>query len=195
MRQIMARLLTVHAKFLAGTDAAGYPFQIMGFALVDEIQLLHEAGLSPGAALRAATTEPARAMRVSDEFGAIRRGMRADLVLLDENPLEVASAFRANRGVMAHGYWLDRERLDDALDKVAMIYAEPDELVEVSRRSSLKAYSSAKAQIDDGFVFNAIELEALSASLRKSGLGDLADRFDTLADVPKSGPCAQFLPK
>ncbi len=195
MRQIIPRLLRVHAKFLAGTDAAGYPFQVMGFALVDEIQLLHEAGLSPAAAMRAATTEPARAMRASDEFGAIRHGMRADLVLLDENPLEKISAFRSNRGVMAHGYWLDRRRLDDALNKLAMIYAEPDESVEVIRRSSAKTYSLAKAQVDAGFVFNAMELEALSAALRKAGMAELAERFDVLADIPKSGPCAQFRPR
>lgn len=195
MRQIIPRLLSVRAKFLAGTDADGYPFQVMGFALVDELQLLHEAGLSPAAAMRAATIEPARAMRVTDEFGAIRRGMRADLVILDENPLEKPLAFRSNRGVMVHGYWLDRKQLDDALDKLAATYAEPDESVEVSRRSSSKTYSSAKALVNAGFVFSAMELEALSAALHKAGLGDIADRFDALAEVPKSGPCAQFRPR
>lgn len=193
MRQIITRLLQAKAKFLAGTDADGYPFQVMGFALVEEIQLLHQAGLSAAAAMRAATSEPARAMRVSNEFGAVRPGMRADLVVLEENPLERPSAFKSNRGVMAHGYWLDRKKLDDALNQLADIYAEPDSAVVVNAQTVSKTYSAAKRQIDEGFAFPTSQLDFVSSALRKSGVRELAGRFDALADIPKSGPCAEFI--
>ena len=192
MRQIITHLLQAKAKFLAGTDADGYPFQVMGFALVEEIQLLHQAGLSAAAAMRAATSEPARAMRVSNEFGAVRPGMRADLVVLEENPLERPSAFKSNRGVMAHGYWLDRKELDDALNRLADIYAEPDSAVVVNPQTVSKTYSAAKRQIEEGFAFPTSRLGFVSSALRKSGLRELASRFDALADIPKSGPCAEF---
>src|SRR5262249_21377389 len=107
MREIVAKLAAEHAKVLAGTDAARYPYMVMGYALIDELHRLEHAGLSAPAVLRAATVEPARAMRVPQEFGEIKTGRRADLVLLDRNPLQSTEAFDSRRGVMAHGYWLD----------------------------------------------------------------------------------------
>jgi amidohydrolase family protein len=195
MKQIVGRLVGVHARFLAGTDADGYPFQVMGFGLVDEIQLLCDAGLSPAAAMRAATSEPARAMRVVDEFGTIRRGMRADLILLEDNPLEHASAFSSNQGVMAHGYWLAHRSLDAALEKLAAIEAEPDAAVEVSPRTGAETFVLARKEVDAGFVFDTMELEELAAALRKAGLAKLAADFEGLAEVPRDGPCAEELPK
>jgi len=95
---------------------------------------------------------------------------------------------------MAHGYWLDRKKLDDALNRLANIYAEPDSGVVVNAQTVSKTYSAAKRQVDEGFVFATRHLDFLSSALQKSGLRELAGRFDALADVPTSGPCAEFLP-
>jgi hypothetical protein len=191
---IAGKLAQAGARFLAGTDADNYAFQVMGFILVDEMQLLEEIGLSPAAALRAATIEPARAMRVTDEFGLIRPGLRADLVLTDANPLNGTRAFESNRGVMAHGYWLDRGMLDRALDRLASVQAEPDEAVKVDAATVAAALSQAQSRMKAGYVFDAMTLTGLAAELRKAGQDDAADRFEALAGAPQDGPCAAWTP-
>jgi len=194
MKSIVAQLHRAHARFLAGTDADNYPFQVMGFALVEEIALLQDAGLAPSEALRAATSEPARAMRQSEDFGLIKRGMRADLILLDGNPLADVAAYRRNRGVMARGRWLDRALLDAALDKLAAANSEPDSTVDTSEAAVARLVSRLKTAIDKGFVFSATRLSALAVTLRKVGSTALADRLEDLADKPRVGPCADNRP-
>jgi imidazolonepropionase-like amidohydrolase len=71
---------------LAGTDTPN-PYVLPGFSLHDELGLLVRAGLSPADALRAATLNPARFLG-ADDFGEVAAGHRADLVLLEANPLE-----------------------------------------------------------------------------------------------------------
>ena len=60
------------------------------------------AGLSPLDALRTATSTPARVLRDPD-IGAIPPGKRADIVLVDGNPVEDIGALRRLRGVVARG--------------------------------------------------------------------------------------------
>ena len=65
-------------------------------------------------ALQAATVNPARAFNLSD-LGTIERGMRADLVLLDANPLVNIDNTRRIRTVVAAGRVLERSELDSML--------------------------------------------------------------------------------
>ena len=96
---------------LAGTDAP-MPNLWPGSSLHDELGLLVAAGLTPAAALRAATLAPARFLGVDADSGTIAVGKRADLVLLDENPLVDIAATRRIRAVVLGGRWLDRAVLD-----------------------------------------------------------------------------------
>lgn len=191
---IARKLVEAGARFLAGTDLDNYAFQVMGFSLVDEMQLLESVGLSPAAAMRAATIEPARAMRVEAEFGLIQPGLRADLVLTDANPLRGTRAFETNRGVMAHGYWMDRAMLDRALERLATIQAEPDGGAVVNAETASAALAAAQQRTREGYVFDSMSLSELAAELRKAGHDDIAGRFETLAAVPAQGPCAAFTP-
>ncbi|MEQ1892866.1 MAG: amidohydrolase family protein [Planctomycetota bacterium] len=75
------------AGILLGTDM-GNPFVTAGFALHEELGYLVEAGLTPFEALRAGTADAARCMDAADDWGTLAIGLRADLVLLDANPLE-----------------------------------------------------------------------------------------------------------
>lgn len=83
---------------LAGTDAntqPGVPFQVdHGTSLHHELDLLVQAGLSPAEALRAATALPAHHFGLTDR-GAVAPGLRADLVLIDGDPLADIRATRA----------------------------------------------------------------------------------------------------
>ncbi len=188
---VMARLVPLRPRWLAGTDAAGYPFSVMGYALIEELRLLRSAGLTPVEVLRSATAEPARAMRQPETFGAVRRGMRADLVLLDRNPLEDPTVYAANAGVMVRGFWLPRERLDAALARLAAIYAESD-AVEITRSDAAALRQRASALIEKGFVFDPQTVDAANAAAASVGLADTG--LASLNGPPPTGPCAMPTP-
>jgi imidazolonepropionase-like amidohydrolase len=95
---------------LAGTDAH-WAFVIPGFALHDELSLLKASGLSPYEVLATATVEPARFLRKADEFGTVAPGRRADLVLVEKNPLTDLATLRRPIGVMARGRWFTAAQL------------------------------------------------------------------------------------
>ncbi|MEA5367057.1 amidohydrolase family protein [Amycolatopsis sp., V23-08] len=91
---------------LAGTDAnnePGVPAKVAhGASLHDELELLVDAGLSTVDALRAATVLPAKHFGLGDR-GAIQPGLRADLVLVDGDPLADIRATRAITRVWCAG--------------------------------------------------------------------------------------------
>ena len=113
---VVRELHKAGVTILAGTDV-GTSYQIPGISLHDELALLVQAGLSPMAALQAATRNPARAFNLADQ-GTIEPGMRADLVLLDANPLENIDNTRKIREVVARGRVLDRSELDAMLSDI-----------------------------------------------------------------------------
>lgn len=105
----VANAAALHAagvEILAGTDAnaqPGAPAEVAhGSSLHREFELLAEAGLTPAEILRAATVDPARAFGLTDR-GEIRPGLRADLVLVEGDPVADLSATRAIRTVWCAG--------------------------------------------------------------------------------------------
>jgi imidazolonepropionase-like amidohydrolase len=194
MQEIVGKLHAVHARFLAGTDSDGYAYEVPGAALVAELGLLEQAGLSPLEALRAATSETARAMRLEGEVGHIQRGQRADLVLLGADPAAGTKVFVRNRGVVAHGVWLERARLDGALERLAAIQAESDAAERYDETAGAAVVASAEAAARGGFVFDSHLLTEAADELRVSGWSAVAARLDALADLPKDGPCAEARP-
>ncbi|MRH87492.1 amidohydrolase family protein [Nocardia sp. SYP-A9097] len=95
---------------LAGSDAnetPGVPFHpAHGASLHHELELLVQAGLSTVDALNAATVLPARHFGLTDR-GTIAPGLRADLVLLDGDPVADIRATRAIRGIWCGGVPMD----------------------------------------------------------------------------------------
>jgi len=73
-------------KIIAGTDTP-IGFLTPGYSLHKELQLLVEAGLTPIDALKAATIIPAEFFNLENEIGTIQKGRRADLVVLNSDPL------------------------------------------------------------------------------------------------------------
>jgi len=94
---------------MTGTDLGG-PFVFAGSSLHDELELLVRAGLSPIAAIRAATLTPAEFLMRRD-VGEIDSGKLADMVLLDANPLEDIGNTRRITAVVANGRLFDREAI------------------------------------------------------------------------------------
>ena len=111
MKKVTGALHRAGVSLVAGTDANGMPRLAPGPSLHRELELLIESGLSVPDALRAATVAPAQLLGKQHEFGTIAIGHRADLLLLDANPLEDVSRLRNPAGVMARGRWFTREQL------------------------------------------------------------------------------------
>jgi len=123
-----ARLATVRELGLAGvplllgTDT-GNPWVVAGFSVHEELANLVEAGLSPAAALRAATRTPAECLSATDEFGAVAPGLRADLLLLEADPRADVSTARRRVGVVLRGTWHPESELQQRIEDVAAQFA------------------------------------------------------------------------
>jgi imidazolonepropionase-like amidohydrolase len=96
------------AHLIAGTDS-GLPGVFHGAALHRELQALVGLGLSPARALRMATSEAARAIDPQADYGRIAVGQRADLLLIDGDPLANISATERIAGVSQDGRRLERK--------------------------------------------------------------------------------------
>jgi imidazolonepropionase-like amidohydrolase len=103
---------------LAGTDTP-LPGIYPGRSLHDELDYLVDAGFSRYEALATATVLPGRFVdenvKRGTRFGTIEVGSRADVLLVDGNPLSDLSVLRAPRAVMVAGRWLERAELDRML--------------------------------------------------------------------------------
>lgn len=104
---------------VAGTDA-GTSGVIAGFSLPDELGLLVKAGLSPQAALASATRLPAQWLGIDKQVGSIEKGKLADLILLDENPLNDIQNVRKIAGVMVNGKWVAKKTIQTMLADLAV---------------------------------------------------------------------------
>lgn len=104
---------------LAGTDA-GYlnSFDYPGFALHQELALMVKYGLSPLQALRASVVNGPAFMGKASAYGSVSTGKQADLLLLDENPLENIAATRKIFAVVCKGKLFTRAALDSLLEDV-----------------------------------------------------------------------------
>jgi len=87
---------------MAGSDFSDWAV-VPGIDLHNELTLLVEAGFTPLDAMQAATLNPAKFLGKTETFGTIQAGRTADLVLLDENPLENISHTRKINAVVLGG--------------------------------------------------------------------------------------------
>jgi imidazolonepropionase-like amidohydrolase len=121
-------------RVTASSDA-GFIYNTPGFSTIEELELLQEAGFTPGEAIRAGTLHAAetlfKPMGKHIEFGVVEPGMLADLVIVDANPF-------ANLKVLYGTGWF---RLNDNTGKV-------------------EQYGGVKYTIKDGIVFDAKQLLA-----------------------------------
>ena len=103
----------MHSKGIpvgAGTDTP-ILLAVPGYSLHSELEYLVRAGLTPLEALGSATLRPAEFFALQDEMGTIDPGMKADLVLLDADPLEDIANTKKITGVVSKGVFYEPEAL------------------------------------------------------------------------------------
>ena len=96
--EIVGALHKAGITIVAGTDQT-----VPGYSLYREIELYAQAGFTPMEAIQAATIVPARVMGVDKELGTVEPGKRADLIILDANPLESIHNIRTVKFVITNG--------------------------------------------------------------------------------------------
>jgi imidazolonepropionase-like amidohydrolase len=97
-------------RVTTGSDS-GFIYKLFGFGFIRELELLQEAGFHPLEVLQAATMNGAELLGMADEIGTIELGKKADLVIIDENPI-------ANFKVL---YGTGHMRLNDETDKAEQV--------------------------------------------------------------------------
>jgi imidazolonepropionase-like amidohydrolase len=117
-RKLLRALRDAGAGILLGADAPQV-FNVPGFATLRELESLVAAGLTPFEALVAGTRNPAVALGVPGSFGTVAVGKRADLLLLDADPLADIKNVWKRHGVVLAGRFLPAGELDARLEGYA----------------------------------------------------------------------------
>ncbi|MFC6101932.1 amidohydrolase family protein [Olivibacter domesticus] len=117
--KILPLLQSEGVKIMAGTDA-GYlnSFVYPGIGIHQELALMVKAGLSPLQALQASVVNSPAFLGLT-EYGSVAKDKRADLILLDQNPIENIEATQKIHSVIVKGVVFDRRQLDKFLKDVA----------------------------------------------------------------------------
>lgn len=117
-RRFIKSLYDAGVPFLLGSDAPQL-WNVPGFSAHRELIALVAAGLTPYQALRTGTVNVAKFLKEDGRSGAVRTGMRADLILLDANPLQnIANSSRIN-GVVVNGRWIGSAERQQMLARLA----------------------------------------------------------------------------
>jgi imidazolonepropionase-like amidohydrolase len=98
-------------------------FNVPGFSLQREIEVMVASGLTPYQVLESGTQNVARYaaddLHLDGAFGTVAPGNRADLVLLDANPLTDIRNLIKRSGVMVRGRWVSKSAIDAGLEELA----------------------------------------------------------------------------
>jgi imidazolonepropionase-like amidohydrolase len=118
-RRIVRALRDAGAGLLLGADTPQV-FNVPGFATLQELEALVAAGLTPFEALEAGTRNPAASFGLDASFGTVEVGKRADLLLVDADPLADVRNVRKRAGVMVAGRWLTAAEIETRLKELAV---------------------------------------------------------------------------
>lgn len=105
MLEFVRRAHAGHVRIVVGSHS-DVPHAERGGAYMREMELMHDAGMSPSEIIVAGTLEAARFLRIQDRLGSLEPGKIADLILVGGDPLRNLSAMRDVRRVMVGGVWV-----------------------------------------------------------------------------------------
>lgn len=117
-RMLTKQLHHAGAPIALGSDAPQF-FNVPGFSIHHEMRMMVDAGLTPYEVLVTGTRNPAIYFDEPEEFGTVEVGRRADLILLESNPLENVENVQHRAGVMVRGEWMPEEEIQQQLEEIA----------------------------------------------------------------------------
>jgi imidazolonepropionase-like amidohydrolase len=117
-RMMLKGLRDAGAKIALGTDSPQV-FSVPGFSVQREIEVMAAAGLTPFEILQSGTRNVAEYFGTLTETGTVEKGKRADLILLDGNPLDDLSNMARRSGVMVKGRWIVEREIQKRLEEIA----------------------------------------------------------------------------
>ncbi len=120
-RSILTALHEGGAPLLLGTDSPQV-FSVPGFAMHREMALWVELGMSPYEVLETGTRRVAEYFDATGDFGSVAVGHRADLLLLNANPIEDIANVSSRGGVMVNGRWMPEAEIQERLAAIATTY-------------------------------------------------------------------------
>jgi imidazolonepropionase-like amidohydrolase len=123
-QQVLAALHRGGAGILMGTDAP-QQFSVPGFSLHREFPRMRAAGMSPYEILATGTRNVGHYFQRNDTFGTVAVGRRADLLLLDADPLADVANLQRIAGVMVRGRWLPGDEIRTRLEAIAARHPRP----------------------------------------------------------------------
>ena len=129
------RVIAVRKKLLKALSDAGVPivfgtdapqvFSVPGFSIHREMPIMLSAGMTPYQVLVSGTRNVGEYFS-SSEFGTVEVGKRADLILLERNPLENITNMARRAGVMLRGKWIPESEIQAKLAEFARASATHD---------------------------------------------------------------------
>jgi len=122
-RKLLQEMNEQGVRILMGTDAPQL-FSVPGFSIHRELPHMEAAGMSPYEIIESGTINVGAYFSNEDNFGTIAEGQRADLLLLNENPLEDIAHLQNHAGVMVQGKWYSREMIDRKLEEIEVANVE-----------------------------------------------------------------------
>jgi imidazolonepropionase-like amidohydrolase len=113
-RTVMQALHKGGVPYLLGSDAPQW-WNVPGFSVLREMEAMAKAGFTPYQILESGSRNVAKYVNQESEFGTVAAGKRADLVLLNANPLTNVSNWADKAGVMVRGKYYDSGEIETKL--------------------------------------------------------------------------------
>lgn len=115
--KILREINKAGGRILMGTDAP-QQFSVPGFSIHAELERMVDIGMTPYEVFKTGTVMVGEYFKEQDTFGLVAKGHRADLILLNGNPLESVGNLREPAGVMVRGRWLSDADIQTELDEI-----------------------------------------------------------------------------
>lgn len=118
-KRILKALHDGGVRIIFGTDAP-QQFSVPGFSVHREMASMVEAGLSPYEIILSGTRTAGDYFKKEAQFGTIAAGQRADMILVNGNPLKDVSNVAKRAGVMVRGRWLSENEIQKRMKSIAL---------------------------------------------------------------------------